>query len=95
MEKAREFTKNDWAGFGGAEAWGPEGPGSEPLIRDLVDGFVIASKAGLEVFHTMDDDTQNYAWPVAFPTQALARLVIDALPMDITTRPEEFGLEAL
>lgn len=69
--------------------------GGEPLFRDLTDGFAIASSAGLEVVHVMDDDQQSYAWSVRFPTQALARLVIDALPMDITTRPDEFGLEAL
>lgn len=95
MEKAREFTRDDWAGFAGAEAWGPKGPGSEPLYRDLTNGFAIASMAGLEVFRTTDDDTQSFAWPVTFPTQKLARLVLDALPDDAAIFPEEFGFEAL
>ena len=98
MEKAREFTKDDWMAFGGAEAWGPKGTGSEPLYRELTNGFAIASMAGLQIFRmagNLEDEPQSFIWPVVFPTQPLARLVIEALPDDAAIFPEEFGFEPL
>lgn len=90
---AREFNENDWCYFAGAEAFDD---GAEPLLREVAEGMVVASKCGIELVSlTPDGDPVSFAWFVPMPSQALARLIVDALPDDVVARAAALGFEAL
>ena len=78
----REFGEYDWLGFAGAEGWGKK---SQPLTVEaqLADGrefMLIADKTGMELFlNCMEESSMQFNVNVALPTQAAARLVMEAL----------------
>ena len=51
--QVREFTKQDWYGFAGAEAW----PTSQPLIGHYEGWMVIADRNGIEVIDGRDEES--------------------------------------
>lgn len=80
----REFDVLDWSVFAGAEAWDENTP---PLIRELDNLTVIGDKEQVQlVAHETETGEQPpcYMLNVAFPTQYVARLFLEALPQTLT-----------
>jgi hypothetical protein len=84
IRTAREFTEDDWHGYAGCELWDD---GRQPLVRELNDkAQAVADRNGIEVTFIIDDDwnVATYRWNVEFPSQSLARIVIDGIRQDAT-----------
>lgn len=54
----REFTQEDWMGFGGAE---PNGPMEQPLINEESGRCVIVDANGITYHFWTDEDVEVYA----------------------------------
>lgn len=91
---ARPFNDHDWMGFAGAESWGED----QPLIRELPGCCIVASKGGVEVFYFNEATQDTCSWGllgVNPPSQAVARLLIEALPEDVEMHLVGLGFSPL
>lgn len=80
---AREFRTEDWYGFAGCSKFAD---GSLPLIRDINSTtLAVADAHGIMVsIYDEDRDLNNdYAWFVDWPSQTVARIMIDGLRDDL------------
>lgn len=83
---SREFTRDDWMGLCGAERWAD---GSLPLIRELnQECDATADKNGIQIFFNSESDEAldgiSFGMICEWPSQAAARLFLDALPESLT-----------
>jgi len=73
--QVREFTKEDWYGLAGCEAW----HNSQPMVGYQGDTMVVADRNGISVMMTdPDGDQSNYYLPLIM-TPALAALVSNTI----------------
>lgn len=70
-----EFTASDWEAFSGAEAW----PNSKPLIGQVGDHAVVASRNGIDVMMMVPDgEIETYFLPVKV-TPMMAQLICNTI----------------
>lgn len=61
--KMREFTKDDWMGFGGAE---PNGPGNPPLMFEAFGVCVVLDANGIIYHFWTETDPIMYALEIPY-----------------------------
>lgn len=84
MTLARDFDRNDWLGFAGATPYFRD---SAPLIRELSEiCTATADFEGIWLYFAAPDDNFRgfYAGDEVAPRKPLARLILNALPEDMT-----------
>ena len=83
MTTSREFRNEDWYGWAGCDRFAD---GSQPLIRELNDNTVAVADANGILVSIYDEDrdlSNDYAWFVKWPSQSVARIMIDGLRNDL------------
>ena len=77
----REFTRQDWMSFQGAESWSAA---TRPLIAENQKTMILADKTSVLVMIEGDPQNEYGGWTldIAFPTQAMAKIFLNGFPED-------------